>query len=334
MSRQSAWQRLVHSYHQNSQQVQFGSYAAELSFYILWAITPILLALANIIAILPIDQDQILSMLEKGIPVQVQSILMPLLKDYLKTTSSSIFSIGLIISLWPASNVFNTLQRVFNKIYKAKPRKNMIVGRIFAYIFTIVMVAGVFVFTSMVMFSEQILRLVQAYIPQQFDVVNVIFSQGWIVGMMLLLCGLLVMYYVVPNVGWSIHYAIPGTIFACVGFVAISQLFTIYLSFAKRSISNQTIGIFIILMIWLYFNAMVLCLGAYLNVLYHDYKEPNLHVEKIQKNGDILESHSSNFLAEANVLSGKISKKFTGNLGPNMTKPGYKSEGVKMRESE
>lgn len=313
MKKQSIWQRLWRTYQKNSQQVQFGSYAAELSFYILWALVPILLALANVIAILPIDQGQVLSMINQGLPAQVQSILMPLLKDYLQNTSSGVFSLGLIISLWPASNVFNTLQRVFNAIYKAEPRQNMIVGRLFAYIFTIVMVVGIFLLTSMIMFSEQILLLVQAYIPNQLDVVNVILSQGWIIGLILLLLALVIMYYIIPNVNWPIKYAIPGAIFTFVGFAAISQLFTIYLSFAKNSISNQTIGIFIILMIWLYFNAMVLCLGAYINVIYHDYQEPGFYSDKIVQDGDILDSHSPNFHGQANVLTGIITKQSESN---------------------
>ena len=308
MKNQFFWQRLFQSFKKNRQQVKFGSYAAELSFYVLWALVPILLALANVISILPINQNNVINMMAQGLPVEVRSILLPLLKDYLQHASTSIFSLGLIISLWPASNVFNTIQRVFNTIYQAEPRKNALVSRLFAYIFTILMVVGAFILTSIIMFSEQILRFVQDVIPHQFDVVSVILSQSWVLGIILLFLILVIMYHFIPNVNWPIKYAFPGTVFAFLGFNAISQLFTIYLNFAKNSISNQTIGIFIILMIWLYFVAMVLCLGAYINVLYHDYKEPGSHIAHLHRDGQIFEHHSPNFLGEANVLTGKISK--------------------------
>ena len=301
----SFWQKLIKTYQQNSDQLQFGSYAAEISFYVIWAMIPILLALANIIAILPIQNTDILQLTKSFVPTEVESILMPILQGYLNNTSPGVFSLGLIISLWPASNVFNTFQRVFNLIYKVKPRQNMLVARAFAYLFTIFIVLLLFLVTSLLVFGESILNLVKDHIPDYFGIISIIIKQSWIFGVILIFLILVLMYHFIPNISWPIKYALPGAIFSFIGIFLISQLFTLYLSFAGNSISNQTLGIFIILMIWLYFNSMVLTIGAYINVFYHDYKNPKMDpLDSYQT--ELVIHKSQDYHVDKPILSGKI----------------------------
>lgn len=303
--KENIWSRLLKTYRENSEQLRFGSYAAEMSFYVIWAIVPILLALANVIAILPIKNPEVLQMMKNFVPEEVHSILLPVLQGYLENTSPGVFSLGLIISLWPASNVFNTLQRVFNEIYKVEARKNLLISRGFAYLFTIFMVLLIFAVTSLLVFGESILHLVEQRLPDYAALASLIIQQGWIFGVIIIFCLLVLMYFLIPNIHWPIKYALPGAVFSFVGIFLISQLFTIYLSFAGNSISNQTLGIFIILMIWLYFNSMVLCIGAYLNVFYHDFKNPKLDPFAPYQ-GEILLDKSEGFISHRPILRDKI----------------------------
>lgn len=274
LKKQSVYHRLWHTYQLNNEQLKFGSYAAELSFYVLWAIVPILLALANVIAILPIDSSTLIAASREWIPEEVQAFLQPVLQNYLNSTSSGIFSFGLLLSLWPASNVFKTLQSIFNTIYKADPANNLLFARIFSYLFTIFVVILVFVVTSIMVFGGQIITLIQGYLPGDWSILVWILRQSWLLGMILFFGLLVLIYYLIPNVDWPVLYAIPGAVFSLIGFFLVSQLFTLYLNVASRSISNQTLGIFVILMIWLYFIFMVLSVGAYVNVFVYDYTHP------------------------------------------------------------
>ena len=57
------------------------------------------------------------------------------------------------------------------------------------------------------------------------------------------------------------------------GFLLVSQLFSLYISFAwKQAPGSGAIGVFIVLMIWLYLLGNVFILGGILNVIYYDYK--------------------------------------------------------------
>ncbi len=256
----------------NMEQAKFGPYAAELSFYIMLSIVPLLLAFANVIAVLPLNSEQVISMVRDVIPIQFREMILPMLEKYIENTSSNIFSFGLIFSLWPASNVFNTLQRIMNEIYKTKPRPNMIIARLFAYLMTVVMVLIIFALTTISVFGESILKYVKNNLPIEFDSFSFIIEQGWLIMIIIGFILLVVIYYAMPNVKWPIRFSIPGAIFSLVGFLLVSFIFPFYLSLTQNNQGSQVIGMVIVLMLWLYFNSMVLIIGGFINVLFHDYK--------------------------------------------------------------
>src|SRR5699024_6410008 len=141
-----------------------------LSFYVIWALVPLMLALSNIIAILPFSEAQIIDTIQLALPDEVEVAIIPLLETYLTGTSSGLFSLSLIISLWPASNVFNTMQRVLNTIYKTVPRKNFFIARLFAYVFTLLIVIALVTFTFSLVFGETIIDYIQVVFVIQFFV--------------------------------------------------------------------------------------------------------------------------------------------------------------------
>ncbi|MGO4936619.1 YihY/virulence factor BrkB family protein [Fundicoccus sp. Sow4_H7] len=297
--------RLLKTFKVNNQQLKFGSYAAELSFYVISAIIPVLLALANVIAVLPISEAEILQTINRVLPYEVGNVLIPILESYLTGTSSSIFSLGLIISLWPASNVFNTLQRVLNTIYKVEKSQNFIFKRAFAYLFTLATVFVVTILSFTMLFGEYILTFLSETFHIRLYAIDVIFEQGWLIGLLITFSILVVIYYFIPNVDWSINYSIPGAIVALIGFLLVSQLFTLYLAFSSNSTSNSTIGVLIIVVIWLYFNSMVIAIGGYVNVFYHDFKEKSYWklVEETTQYKQFA-SYSPNFRHHSSLMPG------------------------------
>lgn len=296
-------------------QRQFGTYAAELAFYIIWAVVPLLLAIANVIAILPFSPDQILNLISKAIPDEVGSVIMPILESYLVNTSAGAFSIGLIISLWPASNVFNTIQRIMNTIFNVEPRKNPLIARGFAYVFTLALVVIIFSLGLLFIFGETILNYLATTFNMQIPFVGALLQSSGLIGLLSIFILMFSIYQYMPNVNWSPKYASVGALVATIGLALISQLFTFYLSFNKNIDSNSAIGIFIVVIIWLYYNMMVIALGAYAAVLYHDYCERN-YWEMVEETKKVAtyESSSDDFVryqSKAVLTPNKIFKRKT-----------------------
>ncbi|WP_267462139.1 YihY/virulence factor BrkB family protein [Carnobacterium viridans] len=101
----------------NWARAEVSSNAAELAYFTLLSLFPILLVVANVIPLFPIDAADILPMVETAVPPDIYNVLAPILESYLNSSSGGAISIGLITSLWSASKAFNALQNVLNDVY-------------------------------------------------------------------------------------------------------------------------------------------------------------------------------------------------------------------------
>lgn len=258
---------------------EMGPQSAQLAYYILLALFPILLALGNVIPLLPIPTDQVLEYVELGVPAEVSEVLLPILKGYLEGGSGGAISIGLLISVWPASKAFNVFQRVLNQVYDTKVRKNFIIARVFSFLTAILLISLMGVVAFIFVFGKEILQLLQNFFPINLAVVTTFESLRWIVAFGILILIMAFVYYFVPNVKWPFKFALPGAVFSTIGFLLISQLFSLYISFAgKQAIGSGAIGVFIVLMIWLYLLGNVFILGGVINVIFYDYKHEDVIV--------------------------------------------------------
>ncbi|SDQ84542.1 YihY family inner membrane protein [Halopelagius longus] len=87
----------------------------------------------------------------------------------------------------------------------------------------------------------------------------------------LLLLGLLCvaffpLYYVFPDVGLTPRQALPGTVFAAVGWSALGVGFGLYASVAGSSVAGA-LGAILLLMTWFYFSGILVLFGAVINAV-------------------------------------------------------------------
>lgn len=301
---------------------EIGRQAAELAYYTLLALFPVLLALGNLIPLLPIPQDEVLSYVQMTVPPEVGQVVLPILEGYLNSGSGGVISFSLLFTLWPASKAFNSFQTVLNQVYDASIRKNFLVARIFSFLTAMLLVVLVAVVAFLFVFGQQILELVQTFINVDLTGVLTAFEiSRWLVAGVVLILVIAFVYYFVPNVKWPFKYALPGAILATLGFLLISQLFSLYISFAGgASIGSGTIGVFIVLMIWLYLIGIVLILGGVLNVTYYDYKhEDAIVIDEGETYLSVLYSPKAKYyLAKKQILRKSLHKENLKIKGSNL----------------
>ncbi|MFU8866564.1 YihY/virulence factor BrkB family protein [Natronococcus sp.] len=85
------------------------------------------------------------------------------------------------------------------------------------------------------------------------------------------------MYYVFPDPDIGVREALPGTIVAAAGWVLLEIVFGIYVGLVDTVGTYETLGAVILLLVWLYANALVLLVGAAINVVVggHHTDEPD-----------------------------------------------------------
>jgi len=257
--------------------------AAEMAYFILLSLIPILLVVANIIPLLPMETAEVLNLAQNIIPADIYSIIEPTLVGYLQSGSGGAITIGVIAAIWSASKIVTSLRNVLNEVYGAVDTQNFIISRILSMVIMlgIIIVIGLTIF--LFIFGEQILLLVQSILGMQLPFISQFLALRWVVLMALLLGVFLIIYHFVPDHNLSFKYAVPGAIFSTVGSLLLSQFFSVYISFAGGdAAANATLGTFIILMLFLYLSSIILLIGGLLNVVVFEWQN-NVSVVDYEK---------------------------------------------------
>lgn len=268
------WQQtILHS----MKRLELGAHSAQLTFYLLMSLVPIVLVIGNLIPLLPISYDKFMDYLAPILPENLQPMIEQMITSYLNSYNGNSIFLGSLIALWSSSQALNVMQHVFNTIYHTTPRKNKILARLLSFFMSILLILLIIGVGLVLAYGSSILRLLQeiALIREGIDVIFNHFK--WLVALVVLVSGLSAIYYIMPNVKRKLRYVIPGAIFASLGILVVSQMYSTYVSIATTSaLTDGTLGVFVMLMLWLYAMSMVILLGAWVNVLCYDYRHSTL----------------------------------------------------------
>ncbi|MBC2321118.1 YihY/virulence factor BrkB family protein [Listeria booriae] len=261
----------------NWKNARITSHAAQLTFYILLSILPMMLVFGNLIPLFPIPKEEIYNTLQTFMPPEVYDILHPVIESMLTNASGTAISLGLITAIWSASKCFSALQEVLNIVYQAPDRKNFIVTRIMSFLMMLVIIvvigAVVFVFA----FGEQIVTFLQDQFDLKLDALADLGAAKWFITPIFLFILFLIIYWLVPNVKWKIRKSVIGALFATIGWLAATELLSAYVSFqGDKILGFGSLSIMIVIMLWLYFVSIILLLGAFINVIIDSYKQQHL----------------------------------------------------------
>lgn len=245
--------------------------AAQLSFYILLSLFPMLLVGANLIILSPLTIESIGGITQTVIPPEVQSLLNPIFESLLDSSSGVTISFGLITAIWSASRCFSTVQEVLNSIYNTNKRRNFIIARIFSFIVTLILITLFGILVFLFAFGEKLIKGLENFLSAELVIVDFLASSGFVT-VLFLFTLFLALFYFVPNVKWEIKFSLPGAIFSTFGILCANQLLKLYvILFGDSFLGLGSLSLFIVLMLWLYLIMIIFLLGALVNVVYHNY---------------------------------------------------------------
>lgn len=224
--------------------------AAAISYFTLVSLVP-LLVLAAVVAV-SVGGDalraQLLVYVESNLPAAEQYVEAALADE---TGQGGIGVVSLLVSLWGALKVFRGFDTAFSRIYGSD------VGGLVDQIRDAV---TVLVSLGAGMFGVVALVTVVAILD---------FSLFGLVSPLLLLValtvGFLPLYYVLPDADVSVREALPGAVFAAVGYTLLAAAFGIYAALAGGMAG--ALGAVLLLVTYFYFAGTVLLVGAVLNVV-------------------------------------------------------------------
>lgn len=255
--------------------------SAELSYYLLFSIFPLLLVMSTLMSAMKISQVTILNLLSL-LPGDIQRVISPIITRYIGSMSpftfiSRIF-VFTILGIYFLSRTMSSLMHTVNRIYGIPNRR----GGIGQLIFEVLTAAGLIfaiVFTFILWILGRsirifVLRYLHISLPEQL-----MWLWGWgrfLIAIGLMFLFILILCYLCPNCIMKLKDALPGALFTLVAWIICTVIFSFYITnISQYDALYGSISAIMILMLWLYLTGIVLILGFELNFILMKRKRKN-----------------------------------------------------------
>lgn len=250
------------------------SRAAELGFYFLFALFPLLISVSSIVGLTARNAstfyDKLLHYFAMVVPPSAYELVIQTFNETAKASSREKAVLGFVGGLWSASVGFVAIQDTLNAVYKVRETRPYwrARGRAILLTFLLSIIATV---NLLVMFVGDFVAA-HAYVhiwhqPLRMGVVIGIRVVTRIIAFSMLMLIFSTIYYYAPNLkrrAW--RWLTPGAAFGIITWMLASYGFRVYLRFFNSySLAYGSLGAVLILLMWFYITGLTLLTGAELN---------------------------------------------------------------------
>ena len=244
--------------------------AAEMAFFTLLSIPPLLFALASSIGFVAarIEPDligefraQTLQFASQALtPSAVDSVIQPTLDEVFAGGRADLLSIGFLISLWSGSRALYVFIDTVSIMYGHGGHRGVLVTLVLPIVLYLILLLIAVILIPLVLAGPDV---VERLLPVQLDWLNRLY---WPI----MLCGsagfLAVLYYVSIPRGYRLRSALPGAVLALVIWVGGSWALRSALSLSTGSSTIYgPLAAPIALLVWIYVISIAVLVGAALN---------------------------------------------------------------------
>jgi membrane protein len=242
--------------------------AAGLAYYFLMALVPVLIVLAALIAYLPSQSglEAVTSFMANVIPRQA----LPEIESMLATIAphrTGMLSFGLVTAVWLASKAVKGIIMGLDMAYAAQAPRRIWTNRMVAF--------GLTLGVGLLLLLGVIITLAGPFVSAMLYRVTPIHSLWarlwpfvqWLLSVLIIFAAIELMYIVAPNVPAAGRRTIPGALFAAASWIALAWGFGFYLQHygVKLDKFYGVLATPIAFVIWLYWSAATILLGAEIN---------------------------------------------------------------------
>ena len=243
--------------------------AQSLAFSFFLAIFPATIFLFSLIPYVPIQnfQDQLLLLIRNLLPHNAYESTRETIEDIIRHQRGGLLSLGFAFALYFTTNGFMALMRGFNSSYHEQEKRSPWKRRIVAVVLTMILSVLLIVATVLIIFSEVTFKyLVKKAILKSKTQVVLILLGKWIVVFALFFFAISFLYYYAPAVRKKWKFISAGSTFATILTIILSIGFAFFVNnFGQYNKVYGSIGTLIVILLWIYFNSLILLLGFELN---------------------------------------------------------------------
>jgi membrane protein len=239
---------------------------AQLTYYFILSFFPFLIFVVSLMSFVQLSGDSVVAELIRLLPEQTGEAVESILQEVTNNSRGTLLSIGMIATLWSASNGVNALIKGVNKAYDVEESRPFWKLRAISLAATLVLAFVIMLAIVLLIFGEVIGEFLLDWFasPIGFGLIWGILKYVVPISFMIVVFSLI--YWIVPNREIRFKAAVPGALFATFGWIATSLLFQFYINnFGNYSKTYGSIGGIIVLLVWLYISSNIIILGGEVN---------------------------------------------------------------------
>ena len=248
-----------------------GIYSATASFYVMMSAIPLVMLLLSMLHIFfPLSQDQLIEIIQTSLPTFFQSYVQRIITELYTQSTVSLMSVTAIAALWAASKSSFALSKGLMRIYDTEPKDKgflyTIRLRIVSLFDTIVFLIILIMCLSFFIFDNWIETLLISISPEKLQFLPRFLHVSRFASVLVITIGFSLIYRLFSKSRMWFYRHIPGALFAALGWIIFSYLFSIYINnFSKVSITYGALAILVIFMLWLNICMIIFLFGAQVN---------------------------------------------------------------------
>lgn len=259
------------------------AFAGQMAYFFVLSFFPLLIFLISIISKLNINYDYAMEVLKHFIPDNISQMITDFIGQTITTEGVTVLSISGIMLLYSSSRAVNALQRSINRSYDVTETRNFFVVKLMGMFYTLMFIFIIVLSLMVPTVFQAIFQFVNTFIKVKIDAYWLDFAH-FLRNVLLLSSFLIVIlsiYAFLPNKKMHLADILPGAVFAIVGSMSTNFVFSKIVSeLTDYSILYGSLSAVVAFMVWVYFLALIIILGAEINAIhysksYGDFKSDN-----------------------------------------------------------
>ena len=243
--------------------------ASQLSYNLLLSLFPFFIFLFTIAGYSNVNSEEVLISLKNILPFNVYSLIYDTVIEIFDSRKGNLLSFSLIITIWIASNGFNAVIKAVNKAYNQEECRPFWKLQVISILSTIILSFLIIFSLFLLVLGNFILIKLTLWFNLSIELIYIWNFLRYILALLIMIFIFTLIYKITPCTPSSFADALPGSIFATIGWVLVSLGFAYYVdNFANYSRLYGSIGAVIALMVWLYLTSIIILIGGEINSLF------------------------------------------------------------------
>jgi membrane protein len=243
-------------------------WAAQLAYYLLFAVFPFMLFLTALLGFLPLPNlmERLLGALAMLLPGEAVTLLQDNIRQLVTEQKGGLLSFGILAALWSSSSAVVAITAALNQAYDVQERRPWWHVRGVALLLTLGLSLFLLLAVVLLIFGPQLGSGLASLVGLggAFELAwNLL---RWPLSAALLMIALALVYYWAPDMEQAWQWITPGAIFAVLATLLTSLGFSLYVShFGSYNKTYGSLGAVIVFLTWLYLTGLCVLVGGEIN---------------------------------------------------------------------